>query len=97
MRLVAPPMNAMSHIQKIAPGPPTTIAVPTPAMLPTPTRDAAESVNAWNAEMDCGRPSSSSGERSVIVRNISGSHLNCTNPERRVRYNPTNTITGARA
>lgn len=62
----------MSHIQKMAPGPPTTIAVPTPAMLPTPTRDAADTVNAWKAEIDCGLPSAPSGERSVIVRNISG-------------------------
>ena len=42
MKLVAPPTKAISHIQNTAPGPPSAIAVPTPAMLPTPTRDAAE-------------------------------------------------------
>lgn len=78
-------MKAISHIQAIAPGPPTAIAVPTPAMVPTPTREAADRVNAWKAEIDCGLPSSSSGDRSLIVRNISGSHRNCTNPERNVR------------
>ncbi|GEM_PF-1815027 len=88
-------MKAMSHIQKIAPGPPMAIAVPTPAMLPTPTREAADSVKAWKAEIDCGRPSASSGERSVIVRNISGIQRNWTKPERTVRYTPTRTTRGA--
>ena len=41
MKLDAPPTNAMSHIQNTAPGPPRAIAVPTPAMFPTPTREAA--------------------------------------------------------
>ncbi len=42
------PMNATTHIQKIAPGPPTTSAVATPAMLPVPTRAASEVANAPN-------------------------------------------------
>ena len=33
---VAIPNNAASHIQNIAPGPPATIAVATPTMLPVP-------------------------------------------------------------
>ena len=81
----APPMNAISHIQKTAPGPPTAIAVPTPAMLPTPTREAAEIVNAWNADTDCGSPSSVCGVLSVRVRNISGMSRNCTTPDRTVK------------
>ena len=40
----APPTKAIVHIQKTAPGPPMAIAVATPAMLPTPTRLAAEIV-----------------------------------------------------
>ena len=34
------PMSATTHIQKIAPGPPTVSAIATPAMLPVPTREA---------------------------------------------------------
>lgn len=85
MKLEAPPMNAMTHIQKTAPGPPTAIAVPTPAMLPTPTREAAEMVKAWNADTDCGSPASFLGVLSVSVRNISGMRRNCTTPERIVK------------
>ncbi len=85
MKLDAPPMNAISHIQNTAPGPPIAIAVPTPAMLPTPTREAAEMVNAWNADTDCGLPVASRGVLSVRVRNISGMSRNCTTPERTVK------------
>ena len=31
------PKNALTHIQKMAPGPPETMAVAAPAMLPVPT------------------------------------------------------------
>ena len=31
------PTNPMTHIQKIAPGPPSAIAVATPAIFPVPT------------------------------------------------------------
>ncbi len=85
MKLDAPPTKAIAHIQKIAPGPPMAIAVPTPAMLPTPTLDAAEIVKAWNAETDCGSPFSSRGVLSVSVRNISGMSRNCTTPDRIVK------------
>jgi hypothetical protein len=34
------PSSAETHIQKIAPGPPATIAVATPAILPVPAVDA---------------------------------------------------------
>ena len=33
-------MTAMTHIQKMAPGPPVMMAMAMPAMLPTPTREA---------------------------------------------------------
>lgn len=55
MKLEEAPISAINHIQKTAPGPPRAIAVPTPAMFPTPTRDAAEIVKAWNEETDWGR------------------------------------------
>lgn len=64
---------------------PTAMAVPTPAMLPTPTREAAEIVNAWKADTDCGCPSAVRGVLSVRVRNISGMRRNCTTPDRMVK------------
>ena len=42
----------MSHIQKIAPGPPIAMAVAMPAMFPVPTREAVETIIAWNDEME---------------------------------------------
>ena len=45
-------MSAMSHIQKMAPGPPVATAVAMPAMLPVPTREAVDTMRAWNDEMD---------------------------------------------
>ena len=44
------PTRATTHIQKIAPGPPSMIATETPAMLPAPTRPATESISAWKEE-----------------------------------------------
>ncbi len=35
--LVATPTKALIHIQKIAPGPPVTIAIATPLIFPIPT------------------------------------------------------------
>ncbi len=48
----AAPMMAMSPIQNTAPGPPVAMAVATPAMLPVPTREAVDTMSAWNDEMD---------------------------------------------
>ena len=45
------PSRAISHIQKMAPGPPRVNATATPTMLPTPTREASEIENAWNDEI----------------------------------------------
>ena len=50
-KAVAEPKSAMSHIQKMAPGPPTAMAVATPARLPVPTRVAIDTAKAWNEEM----------------------------------------------
>ena len=41
----------MTHIQNTAPGPPTAMAVATPARLPVPTRLAMEMAKAWKEEM----------------------------------------------
>ena len=48
---VAMPTSAITHIQKIAPGPLSVIATATPAMLPVPTRAASEVHKAWKDEM----------------------------------------------
>ena len=40
------PKSAITHIQKIAPGPPTTMAVATPARLPVPTLEARDTIKA---------------------------------------------------
>ncbi|MNY67394.1 hypothetical protein D3C86_2049730 [compost metagenome] len=45
------PTRAITHIQKIAPGPPRVMATATPAMLPVPTRAASEVHRAWNEEI----------------------------------------------
>ena len=45
------PKKALSHIQKIAPGPPEAIAVAAPAMLPVPTCAATAVASDWNELM----------------------------------------------
>ena len=45
---VAMPTAAVTHIQKIAPGPPIRIAVATPPMFPLPTVEAKAVDRAWN-------------------------------------------------
>ena len=48
---VAIPTKPVTHIQKIAPGPPRAIAVPTPAILPVPTVAAKEVIKAPKCEI----------------------------------------------
>ena len=45
--LVTIPKSALTHIQNTAPGPPSTSAVATPAMLPVPMVPARAVVTAW--------------------------------------------------
>ncbi len=49
-KLEALPINAITHIQKIAPGPPKDIAIATPAKFPLPTLAAVLIQNAWQEE-----------------------------------------------
>ena len=49
--MVAIPKIADTHIQKIAPGPPITIAVAAPARLPVPTCAAIAVVSAWKEDI----------------------------------------------
>ena len=41
------PKTAVTHIQKMAPGPPTRMAVATPPMFPFPTVEASAVESAW--------------------------------------------------
>ena len=50
--LVDIPTTALTHIQKMAPGPPTVMAIATPAMLPMPTVEAMALISAC-AELIC--------------------------------------------
>ena len=43
-------MMAMTHIQNTLPKPPTHSAVATPMMLPVPTREAVDTMRAWNED-----------------------------------------------
>ncbi|CPQ97237.1 Uncharacterised protein [Staphylococcus aureus] len=80
-------MNAITHIQNTAPGPPSTIAVATPAILPVPTREAALIANAWKEDIPF-LPSSNVSGFSKMTLNISGSHLSCTTLELIVKNTP---------
>ena len=76
MKPVAQPRKAMAHIQKTAPGPPVTMAIATPAMLPTPTREAVLTQKAWKELI--ASPSVFLPMPSVSRRSISGSMRSCT-------------------
>ena len=82
MSTSALPTMATIHIQKIAPGPPSTIAIATPAMFPTPTRLAVLTQNAWNEDI-C--PAPRFPTPSTSTRNISPRYRICTNPVRIVK------------
>ncbi len=85
-KLLAEPMIANTHIQKMAPGPPATMAMATLAMLPTPTRVPSPMQNASNEETDSLQspsrtPESESLEVSPILRICRPRSLN-------VKYSP---------
>src|SRR5688500_7228316 len=81
------PRSPETHSQKSAPGPPSTIAVATPAMFPTPTVDASAVATAPNGETF---PSPVAGF--VIFPRTSFRAVpmcrNCTAPVRIVRRRP---------
>ncbi len=75
------PMNATTHIQKIAPGPPTTRAVATPAMFPVPTRAARDVANAPNELI----PPCSERVEARMTRSMCGNPRICRNRSRTVK------------
>src|SRR5699024_3032368 len=80
------PRKAMSHIQKIAPGPPIKIAVDTPTILPVPTRPASDTAIAWKLEI----PSSDLPPLN-IRRTMSTMYRTWNNLMRIEKYNPVTT------
>ena len=83
---VAMPTTALTHIQKMAPGPPMTRAIATPAMLPIPTVAPITEVRAWTEEI-CPAPESPA-PRLRSSRMEWGSRLIDTAPEDMKRYRP---------
>ena len=81
------PKRPETHSQNSAPGPPMTIAVATPAMLPTPTVEASAVATAWNG-VTLPVPS----PRENILPSTSWSanprRRNCTKPVRIVSSRP---------
>ncbi|CAM5624967.1 hypothetical protein SRIMM317S_05419 [Streptomyces rimosus subsp. rimosus] len=77
-------MSAIIHIQNMAPAPPRVMAVATPAMLPVPTRAAAEMVKAPKDETGL-EPSARGCDLSLSTRSISGKSRSCTALERTVK------------
>ncbi len=59
MYFVAIPTNAVTHIQKSAPGPPQWMAIATPAMLPMPTVADSAVESAWKCDTSPGSSGSS--------------------------------------
>ena len=84
-------MKAITHIQNTAPGPPVTMAIATPAMLPTPTLEAVLTQKAWKEVMAWSLPLLPIP--SVRRCSISGSILTCTKRVERVKYRPQPTST----
>ena len=80
-----PLISAITHIQNTAPGPPTAMAVATPAMLPVPTRLAVDTIMAWNDDT-LFWPSTCFF--SVMALNMSFRCVNCTPRVRMVKYTP---------
>ena len=50
MKAVLAPSKAITHIQNTAPGPPTKMALATPAKLPVPTLDERLMAKAWKED-----------------------------------------------
>ncbi len=60
------PTSAVIHIQNTAPGPPSAMAVATPAMLPTPMVAARQVISAENGLTSPGRLGSTSRPRQTM-------------------------------
>src|SRR3954469_64760 len=77
--------NPYTHIQNSAPGPPETIAVATPAMLPVPIDAANAVMKAWNGVR---APSAPDALPENAARHASANRRTCTKRRRMVRNNP---------
>jgi hypothetical protein len=84
MKAVLAPKSAITHIQKTAPGPPTKMALATPAKFPVPTLEDRLMANAWNE--DTFLPLEEEFEGVHRLRSIVGSIVNCTALRFHVKY-----------
>ena len=96
-KAVEAPKKAMTHIQKMAPGPPRAMAVATPTMFPVPTRPDRATQKASKEEMPCLLPSSAFSAPAKSERIISPKRRTCTKRVRKEKYSPapTNSTTSA--
>src|SRR3954467_10792395 len=83
--LIAVATKPYTQIQNSAPGPPETIAVATPAMLPVPIDAANAVMNAWNGVR---APSAPDALPENAARHASANRRTCTKRRRMVRNNP---------
>ena len=87
-KAVEAPKKAMIHIQKMAPGPPSAIAVATPTMLPVPTRPDKATQKASKEEMPCCWPSADFSAEAKSERIINPKRRTCTKRVRKEKYSP---------
>ena len=93
------PTAAVTHIQKIAPGPPMRIAVATPPIFPLPTVEARAVDRAWNEVMEPSPAPDPGFARALpnVRRTASGKCRTWTKPVRIVIRRPTSTSTSGMA
>ena len=83
--MIAIATKPYTQIQNSAPGPPDTIAVATPAMLPVPIEAASAVMNAWNG---VSAPVVPVPLRTNATRHASPNRRTWTNRNRSVRNSP---------
>ena len=93
------PTAAVTHIQKIAPGPPIRMAVATPPMFPLPTVEASAVESAWNDVMAPSLASDPGFATALpsVRRTASGKRRTWTKPVLIVMRRPTSTSTSGMA
>ena len=79
------PGMAVTHSQKMAPGPPRLTASATPAMLPVPMVPARAVAMAWKGVTEPRPPSGCEKSRPSVPRMTAPKRLTCTQPSRQER------------
>ena len=87
--MVAMPKKAMTHIQKMAPGPPVRMAPEAPTMFPVPTWAAMAVASAWNELMPCSCRPPRNDRLPKVFFIPSPKQRTCINRVRTVYHRPT--------